>query len=263
MLPFTKGSIMKIELLHNFTFGKKGMEFFGLANYKYLARRLVIDANTKNNIEIQYQEFYVSKKFNSRIQLIEFGVDVPPILNKNYDSPIKILYAGRGGPQKRVWLIDEIAGYFINRKSQVQFQFAGPIENELSSAVKDCAIVYGSIGSKDRMYQIFKECHALLLTSAYEGFPMVIKEAMANGCVPIVTALPGNLTHLNFHNSLLIQEINNEKLLVGEAVSLIEKLMDNKLLLEDLSINAFVYATQHFQKEQFLQSYRSLLTTHR
>ena len=47
MLPFLSKDINKIELLHNFSYGKKGMEFFGLANHYWINRRMVIDEITK------------------------------------------------------------------------------------------------------------------------------------------------------------------------------------------------------------------------
>jgi glycosyltransferase involved in cell wall biosynthesis len=36
-----------------------------------------------------------------------------------------------------------------------------------------------------------REAHVLLLPSFYEGFPITVLEAMAAGCVPIVSRLPG------------------------------------------------------------------------
>ncbi|MET0244398.1 MAG: hypothetical protein ABW174_13055, partial [Flavitalea sp.] len=41
MLPFLHSEVHKTEPLHNFSYGKKGMEFFGLANHKLLDTRIV------------------------------------------------------------------------------------------------------------------------------------------------------------------------------------------------------------------------------
>jgi glycosyltransferase involved in cell wall biosynthesis len=262
MLPFLQKHLYTIELLHNFTFGKKGMEFFGLANYTYLNKRLVIDASTKENIFRQYKTYHVPGEYAKRVQLIEFGVHIPPALSKNYTLPLKILYAGRGGIQKRVWLVSRIAEHFINTGKHVQFEFAGTMENELSPFVKQHAILHGSVSDQHLLQQIYRQAHVLLLTSAYEGFPMVVKEAMANGCVPLVTALPGNKTHLrHLQNALLIQEIEQEDKVVESAIEQIQVLLDNPELLHNLSQAAYQYAKKHFGKDSFMQAYRTLLTT--
>ncbi len=112
LLPFIKKKIIRTELLHNFTFGKKGMEFFGLMNYKWLTHRIVYDSFTRENIEVQYAQNHIDPVYLQRLLFIEPGVDIPPEKKKSFDGPLKIICAGRGGPQKRIWLINRICGIF-------------------------------------------------------------------------------------------------------------------------------------------------------
>jgi glycosyltransferase involved in cell wall biosynthesis len=112
------------------------------------------------------------------------------------------------------------------------------------------------------MSELYQQSHAILMTSAYEGFPMLIKESMAYGCVPIVTALEGNKMHLkDGMNALLIDSVENEEQLVSEGIEKIRCLVDNPHLLKTLSAQAHDYALKHFDKDTFLQSYRKLLVT--
>lgn len=98
------------------------------------------------------------------------------------------------------------------------------------------------------------------MTSAYEGFPMFIKEGMACGCVPVVTALEGNKMHLTSGaNCLLINAVENEQQVVALGVEQIKKLIHDLHLLQQLSENAYEYATTHFSKEKFNKEYRELL----
>ena len=264
LLPFLKKKIFRIELLHNFSYGNKGMEFFGLANYEFLDRRMVIDGFTKNNIRAQYKDHQIGDAWFERVELVEFGVDIPQTLVKDYSSPLKIIYSGRGGPQKRVWLIDQIASYFIKADLPVSFHFVGPITNELSSFVRSGSVVHGEIAEQGKLNRIYSEAQVLLMTSAYEGFPVVIKETMAYGCVPVVTALEGNKTHLaESENGLLIEEINNEVKLVAIAKEKIQFLLNHHAELERLSRNAYAYAKIHFSKEPFILKYRDLLSTYK
>ncbi len=259
MLPFLNRRIRRIELLHNFTFGKNGMEFFGLKNYSLLDYRIVYDFYTKENIEKQYESFHISPEYLGRILFIEPGVTIPPEKKKSFDKPLKVICAGRGGPQKRIRIVNQIAEILKN-DADISFHFAGTLIAELSPDVKSNSVLYGEISDPDKMASILEVSEIALLTSSYEGFPMFIKEAMANGCIPVVTALPGNLTHLkNRINSMLIEEILKEDEVARQAINIIRQLARDKELCLQLSENAYQYARLHFSRTQFNRQYRELL----
>lgn len=260
LLPWLRRDFQRIELLHNFTYGKKGMEFFGLANHVFLDQRIVVDFFTAENVRRQYAEAGVAEEFMERIRVVEPGVFLPERLPQKDFPPLKVLYAGRGGAQKRVWLIDRIAASCFEQKLPVQFHFAGNVEDELSFSVKELSIMHGSISNPLEMKKLYSESHVILLTSAYEGFPMFIKEGMAQGCIPVVTALPGNKTHLRHEeNALLIEAIEDEDAVVNQGIALIEMLCAHQEEIARLSQAAFDYAQGHFSAKAFRQSYRQLL----
>ncbi|HEY0676909.1 MAG TPA: glycosyltransferase family 4 protein [Chitinophagaceae bacterium] len=259
MLPFFNRKVRTTELLHNFTFGKKGMEFFGLANHRHLTNRIVIDAHTLSNIRQQYDSAGLSS-YMDRVKLIEPGVMVPPYRRTAFTLPLKVLYAGRGGPQKRIHLLNRIAEHCIKEQLPVEFHFAGTMMDELSPTLKEHSILHGQISSQQKMYELYDHCDVILLTSAYEGFPMIIKEGMACGCVPVVTALEGNKTHLRHgYNALLINEVEDENLVVSIALNHINTLIDDTKLLFNLSKTCHEYAVLNFSLEQFRTAYREFL----
>ena len=261
LLPFLKAPVICSELLHNFSYGKNGMEFFGLANYQRLNYRIVYDSFTLSNIRNQYSEFRIPPAFLERIRFIEPGVNLlteKPV--KDFSFPVKILYAGRGGPQKRVWLINRIAEFIIQKNWPVHFSFAGTMSDELSETTKKNSTLYGEVSSAEKMNEIYASSHFIILTSAYEGFPMVIKEGMARACIPFVTALEGNRMHLKHEeNALLIHAIEDEAALVQEAIQIIEKIIQNPEQIPVLSDKAWQYAHTHFDKKNFLKTYRQFL----
>jgi len=262
ILPFLKKNVVKIELLHNFSFGKRGMEFFGLANYKFLNDRMVIDIVTRQNILDQYRLYGVPETFNDRIHVVEYGVHIPNAVVKTAIPPLKVLYAGRGTRQKRVWLLNRIAEHSIKNNFPVHFTFAGSMGSELSAMVKMNCNVLGEIGDQEMMQKLFSENHVIILTSAFEGFPVVVKEGMAFGCVPIVTALPGNKIHLeHLFNSLLIEDTEDENKVVEGGVRNIELLLSQPDLLVKLTKTAYEYAQKKFGKQSFITAYRTLLTS--
>ena len=261
MLPFLKKRFCKTELLHNFTYGKMGMEFFGLANHEYLSFRIVYDNLTLQNIKRQYAEYKVDDRYFTRVLFIEPGVQIDPPAEKNMDAPLKVLYAGRGGVQKRVWLISKIAEHFIRANQPVEFHFAGNMEDDLSPFVIEHSTLYGRVSDAKKMKEIYQACHVILLTSAYEGFPMVIKEGMANGCVPVVTALEGNKTHLvNNSNALLIDDIENEEAVVKQGIEKINLLLQHKDIHRQLAVSCRKYAEAHFNKKLFEERLYAFLT---
>lgn len=260
LLPWLSKAFVRMELLHNFTYGPKGMEHFGFANYRYLDKRLVVDSFTAENVRNQYDASEIDESFKARIQIIEPGVEIPAQIPQKEKHPLKVLYAGRGGPQKRVWLIDRIASHCYKEGWPVVFHFAGNVDSELSSSVKSQSIMHGQVSDPAQMKLIYEQSHVIILTSAYEGFPMVIKEGMAQGCIPLVTALPGNKTHLQHDkNALLIEHINDEDLLVAEGISLVAHIISDPTMRITLMNAAFSYAQQHFSRQQFVAGYRAIL----
>ncbi len=257
MLFFINKRVVNTELLHNFTHGKNGMEFFGLENHKRLNYRIVYDVFTLNNIKNQYTSYSIDKEYLDRILFIEPGVSFVDNAKKDFSQPLKILYAGRGGAQKRINLLNDIAEKCIQQDLRVKFHFAGTMLDEISSFVKQHAILHGEISEKEKMYALYKQCHVILMTSAYEGFPMLIKEGMANGCVPVVTALEGNKTHLvHMQNAMLIDNPENEEGVVLQGIAHIAALCEDNNKLHVLSDAAYNYALQHFDRAIFLQKYR-------
>jgi glycosyltransferase involved in cell wall biosynthesis len=110
------------------------------------------------------------------------------------------------------------------------------------------------------MGEILSFCDIALLTSAYEGFPMFIKEAMAHGCIPVATALPGNRMHLaSNENSLLIEAVADENSVVIEGLEYIKALLRDRALCQKLSHEAYRYAAAHFTRDIFNMKYRELL----
>ena len=89
---------------------------------------------------------------------------------------------------------------------------------------------------------------------------MVIKEGMINGCIPLVTALEGNLMHLkNGENALLIDAIEEESLVIAQGIDQIKWMVDHQPSIPSFSRRAYDYAATTFDKKKFQSIYRSFL----
>ena len=100
----------------------------------------------------------------------------------------------------------------------------------------------------------------LIMTSAFEGFPIVIMEAMINGAVPIATAVDGVPEHItNGENGLLIYNPKDEDNVVRQLVNHIIYITEHKENLKKMSENAFIYAIKTFSGNRFCTSYRQAM----
>ena len=130
---------------------------------------------------------------------------------------------------------------------------------ELSAFTKEHSTVMGPISAQE-LYVLYQQTNILILTSAYEGFPMAIKEAMACGSVPLVTALDGNKTHLtDQENAILIHQISDEQKCAEETIQHLQRLIEDPNLVRDLSKRAYEYAKSHFSLDHFITAYKNLL----
>jgi glycosyltransferase involved in cell wall biosynthesis len=174
--------------------------------------------------------------------------------------PLKIYYAGRGGPQKRVWIIVEIIKKCKLLNLPVEFKLAGSFKNEIPDAFIQEDIYLGELKGGEEMYNLHKNNDILLMTSAWEGFPLVIMEAMAFGAIPLVTnidAIPEHITHNK--NGYLLNFVTEEAKLIDEAVEQIKKCIDQNESLKLISQNAYDYAISNFSAEKFRQGYREIM----
>ena len=99
----------------------------------------------------------------------------------------------------------------------------------------------------------------LILTSAYEGLPIVVMDMMARGKIVISTAvdgIPDYITHKE--NGLLITETEEEKI-VRQGIELLKLLINDHDLRSQIGIKSYQYAIKHFSGETFCQSYREIL----
>ena len=156
--------------------------------------------------------------------------------------------------------MNRIAEHFLNNQLQVVFLFAGTLIQELSEKVKANSEILGEISDPIQMAAVLSGSDIALLTSLYEGFPMFIKESMANECIPVVTALPGYGSHLTDGvNCLLIHEIHDEDSIVQQGIEKITELTHNRNLSASISQAAYQYARDHFSRASFNTRYRALL----
>ena len=126
---------------------------------------------------------------DERIFLIENCIQIPErTIRKNNGSTLRILYVGRGSEEKRVHLIGEISYLCHQKEMPVEFILVGDVKNSMPKEYKKHCNFLGEIVDEKKLSEIYNKSDILLLVSRYEGFPLVIMEAMAH--VQEVSQLP-------------------------------------------------------------------------
>lgn len=144
---------------------------------------------------------------------------------KNFENKITICFTGTLTENKGVGIIlealkkikypDEInevifAGDGIDRKKYEEK--AGEI---------NLKIVFKGFLRRDELEKIYEVSHLILLPSESEGFPKVIAEAAAYGCVPVVSDVSSISMYFNDSNGFLLKKIDSDELTgkINEALT--------------------------------------------
>ena len=254
MLPHVKKSAKKIELCHLNTWIN-----YSLAFAKYIDLRIFSTPKIKRDVEDIYNRNHLPRSYFDKLVFIDNKVDIPSLKETENDI-LQVLYVGRGAPQKRVHLIAEIARQMHQAGERIQFSFVGDVENLIPADVRKYVALYGNVGNVKELHEIYMNSDVLILTSAYEGLPIVIMDMMARGKIVISTAvdgIPDYITHME--NGLLITEKEETKIIQQGAV-LLKLLITNPELKREMGRKSYHYAVKHFSGETFCQSYRKILT---
>jgi L-malate glycosyltransferase len=229
---------------------------------RFIDTRVVIGDVFIKTFRQVHAEYGIPLKYIDNYKVIRYCLEYLPdtLIQKNFQLPLRIYYAGRGGHQKRLWVLFRIIRKCNERGLPLHFSLAGPFQHELPADLGENVSYYGELKGGEAMYNFHKKNDILLMTSAFEGFPIVMLEAMSFGSpviAPAVDAIPENIVHKQ--NGFIIQEHINEDKMVEEAVLIIESILAEKNHLAEISYNAYNTVKHKFSKENFVRAYRELL----
>jgi glycosyltransferase involved in cell wall biosynthesis len=138
-----------------------------------------------------------------RLVVIPYGVEIPQSLPQRQSGPnsaLRIVYAGRlVQQQKRIRDLPPIFSALVDRGVPAELTIIGSGEEE--AALKAACSPWIGTGqvrflgtlSNREVLGVFDQSDVLLLTSEFEGLPVSLLEAMAHGCVPVVTDIDSGI----------------------------------------------------------------------
>lgn len=199
-----------------------------------------------------------------RTTRIAYGVPVRDSAPaKQMAPPLRVVYAGRlSQRQKRVADLADVIAATHESGAPVMFDIAGdgPDRAEFerraaASLAAGATRMHGAL-SPEATARLFDSSHALLLTSEFEGLPVVMLEAMEAGCVPVVTRIRSGVGDLvdDGRNGVLFPVGD-----VASAVDALRRLATGALPLEVMSAAARArLASSEFAISRAADRYESL-----
>lgn len=156
--------------------------------------------------EIQKKLLAAEPRFRSKVKVIPYGVSVPDGFSARspLKRPLKIIYAGRLNQyQKRIQDIYLIAREMEKRNIPCEWTLAGDglerrsLERRFRGlALRGVKVFFPGTLPREELFRLFKTQDIFLLTAAFEGLPLAMLEAMAQGCVPLVSRIQSGVSEV-------------------------------------------------------------------
>jgi len=253
VIPHLKKSVPRIELCH-----LDGWFPYSIGLIDEITLRISSTLKLKEAMAAQYRENKVDEKFYERLRFIENKIDIPPY-EEVHNPQLEVVFIGRGAPQKRVHLITAIAAKMHQMGLPAHFSFVGDVEKVIDPKAFPFCKFYGNVNDESLMHRIYRQSDVLILTSAFEGLPLVVMHMMAYGRVVLSTAVNGIPNYITHRQNGLLIDATEEGAIIDQGVALLSSLIDDPAARIAMGKQSREVARQKFGGENFCQEYRKLL----
>lgn len=253
VLQHVKRGTKRIELCHLPTWIG-----YTIGHIDRIDMRVFSVLSLKKEVERQYLANDLPKAYYERLYFIDNAIDVFPYSARN-NQRTEVVFIGRGAPQKRVHLVAAIAEKLHQQNTNVHFTFVGDVEEAVPRDKYPYCTFLGNISDQREMEEVYIMSDILLLTSAYEGLPVVVMKMMAYGKVVVSTAVNGIPDYIHHEENGLLIYSTNEEDIIAEGARLIRQLTDDREKLVCLGKRSAEIAREKFSRETFCRFYRNAL----
>lgn len=233
-LPVKLGNLMRRTRIIVHVHGGDVKQLNGTSAFFFRIKKKIIYGALKNAVLVifpskSYLDF-TSKEYDLDINKCAVspsgGVDtkVFSYVKRDFDQPLKMLYAGRLIKSKRVDLIlqaIETLSPNLNAKIRLTIVGDGP---ELNALMKRAAnlpnVDFLPAVGHDYLAEIFQKHDVLIYPSESESLGLVPLEAMATGMIPLLSDIPSfNEFIVDKYNGLICYDCNDYKKRIEQILS--------------------------------------------
>lgn len=253
--PWINVSSKQFELIHSFN----SFSWIRIPFISFYTNSVMISENKIQEHKNQYDNLQVPTYLKDRIIYIPNAVDpLTKLQEKSWTPPFKVIYVGRGSEEKRIPSIFAIAKKAKENKLPFEFELIGDVAAYLPQDAASYLTVAGMINDKDHLNTKYESAHFIILLSSTEGMPLVVLEAMQNGCIPIVTNVGDLPLAINKENGFLINNV--ESSIVQDGYDTLNNIASMHLAqLSTISENGKAMVTNNYSMSQFATNYQKLL----
>lgn len=250
VIPYAGKTVKRIELCHLDTWLGYSIGFVDFIDLRIFSTKALM-----RKVENQYRENNLSVEFSDRLMFIENFIDIPEY-ERHQNEKLQVLFVGRGAPQKRVHLIAGIAEKMQKAGDSVHFSFIGDVDNVIRTVDYPFCTFYGNIKDQNYLNSIYKKSDVLILTSAYEGLPVVVMQMMAYGKIIVSTAVDSIPDYVRHNENGLLITATQEQEVIDQGAELLRILINDKTLIEKFGQKSRALAQSLFSEKEFCSSYR-------
>ncbi|WP_140937658.1 glycosyltransferase family 4 protein [Sphingobacterium lumbrici] len=262
IIPLLNENVKKIDLMHSYLGNiPNSFEQYSLPYAHLLDNRVVLGRKHFNQIAKFYKENSIDCSVSDQVKVIHNKVSPPQeVIFKDFISPLKVLFVARNSSEKRPELFIEITQECYKRSLPIEFIMIGDFEC-YQDEVRSNVTITGRITNSNLLNSYYATAHFVAITSALEGFPMVILEGLAYGAVPLSTDVGIVSDYINekTETGFIIENSQNTDLIKDQFIEKLEYAIQHPKQLSAMSIKGQMLIREEFSEEKFESSYRSLL----
>jgi len=174
--------------------------------------------------------------------------------DKNFGGKLTLCFAGSLTPNKGVDILLDALKLTEAKNEIEKMIFAGDGSErkkyEKAASEINMKITFKGLLSRSELEKVYEKSHIIVLPSQSEGFPKVIAEAAAFGCVPVVSDVSSISQYFDETKSFLLKNIN-----AAEIKMILENALSNRKKLKEMSLSC-IKASGIFTYEHYMNSLR-------
>ena len=209
----------------------------------------------------EIEKKFIEKRWkNLDVRVLENAVAIDEVQTRKPDvNERTMIFLGRLHEDKGLREITQACRILKNENFQFNFKCFGAGEAKDFFVAEMTKILggkffYGGIASGAEKWRAFAESDIFLLPSRYEGLPVAMLEAMAAGCVPVVSEIGSiGLVVKNGVNGFLIEPGN-----VPQSVEKLKVLLSDKVGWENLRRRARETVEEKFNFEDYIKKLENI-----
>jgi glycosyltransferase involved in cell wall biosynthesis len=254
--PWISKRIPQLEFIHTFC----SFSYIRVPFLPFYHLTISSSVKTINDHKDFYQKWKVPDSYLDKFKYILYGIELPDKHERgSWNKPFTVLFVGRGSREKRVEIAGKIAKAVKEKDPGIQFVFMGDIEPAMPKHLHQYCIFLGNQTDKHKIHEVYCKSDVLLITSAFEGFPLVVMEAMARGLAILSTPVGDVPKHVNSGvNGFIIEELFNEEEIIKKGLNYIFQLSSDQGLFKKISSSNIEYAFKTFGLDNFNANYKQL-----